>query len=347
MDVARLVDEVHRDGTVIDVHTHAQGYLPRYAARVFRRIYRRTMPADLPLAAAGEGRVHALVAKAIGDPMATRWWARSPWSAVEAQLRDIEAETARAGGCLVRSAADLRRARAAGQLAVMLGLEGADAVGHRLDRLDQLKARGVRLIGLVHLGHNQIGTTGLPWQEYIGALRPGRARPRGLTPFGRDVVRRMNALGLVIDLAHADSATLRDVLALSAQPIVVSHTGARSLDDFERYLDDDEVRAVAGAGGLVGLWPYLGHRSDGRPRGVRDLPDLVRHARHLAGVAGAEHLCLGTDLNGLPGVMAGYRGEPDVPLITAALLEGGFGMAEVKGILGGNFLRLLERLDQD
>jgi len=344
-ELAERVREVHRDGTVVDVHTHTSGYLPGYAARVFRWIYRRTMPADLPLAVAREGEVHALVTKAIGDPMATRWWARSPWSAVEAQLGDIEAETGRAGGRLVRTAGELRQARAAGELAVMLGLEGADAIGRRLDRLDQLKARGVRLIGLIHLGHNQIGTTCLPWQEYIGALRIGRSRPLGLTSFGRDVVRRMNALGLVIDLAHADSDTLRDVLAVSTQPIVVSHTGARSLDDFARYLGDDEVRAVARAGGLIGLWPYLGFRSDGRPRGVQDLPDLVRHARHLAAIAGAEQLCLGTDLNGLPGVMAGYRGEQDVPLITAALLEGGFTVAEVQGILGGNFLRLLEELD--
>jgi membrane dipeptidase len=338
-DLAEQVREIHRTSTVVDVHAHTDGYLPRYAARVFRQIYRRTMPDDVSFGEVLGGGVHALVAKAIGDPMATRWWGRSPWQAVAAQFRNIEAETYAAGGLLVRDVAGIRECRENGRLAVMLGLEGGDAIGHDLERLDRLRLRGVRLIGLVHLGHNQIGTTCLPWQEYIGGLRIGRPRRPGLTPFGRDVVARMNQLGLLIDTAHADSATLRDVLECSAQPIVVSHTGARSLQEFKRYLDDGEIRAVAEAGGLVGLWPYRGH-----DRGVSDVNDLVRHAQQMAGIAGPEHLCLGTDLNGLPGVMAGYRGEQDVPLITAALLRGGFTVIEVEGILGVNFLRLLAQL---
>jgi membrane dipeptidase len=92
---------------------------------------------------------------------------------------------------------------------------------------------------------------------------------------------------------------------------------------------------VAGTSGVIGLWPYC-HRG----RGAANVQDLVAHARHIGEVVGAEHLCIGTDLNGVPGLMAGYGGEHDLPVITAALLAGGFTEAEVVGILGGNALRV-------
>jgi microsomal dipeptidase-like Zn-dependent dipeptidase len=321
---------------VVDVHTHAASYLPSYAARVFRFIYRRTMPADVPFEDVLDGGVHAIVAKAIGDPLTTNWWGRSSWRAVDRQLRSIEDETRRAGGSLVRTAAEIREAQVAGRLAVMLGLEGANAIGRGFERLHQLRDRGVRLIVLVHLGHNHLGTTCLPWQEYIGGFRIGRPRRPGLTPFGAEVVAEMNRLGMIVDAAHADSATLRGILDCSTRPIVSSHTGARSLDDFKRYLTDEEIRGIAENGGLIGLWPYRGH-----DRGVADVGDLIRHAQHIADLAGPEHLCLGTDMNGVPGLMNGYRGEKDVPIIAQALLDGGFAQIEVDGILGENFLRLL------
>ena len=97
-----------------------------------------------------------------------------------------------------------------------------------------------------------------------------------------------------------------------------------------------QARSIAGSDGVIGLWPYRFRRT-----GIADLPTLVAHARHLADVVGPQHLCIGTDMNGVPGTMAGYRGESDLPLVTAALLDGGFAPDEVRGILGENFLRVL------
>jgi microsomal dipeptidase-like Zn-dependent dipeptidase len=337
-----VVGEVKAVGVpVVDVHVHTASYLPRYAARGFRFIYRRTMPADVPLSEVRSGGVDAIVAKAVGDPLATNWWGRSSWRAVDVQLRNIETETQAMGGQLVSTVAEIEKASAAGQLAVMLGVEGGNAIGHDLSRLDRLWARGVRLIVLVHLGHNQLGTTCLPWQKYIGGVRIGRPRTPGLTAFGGQVVDRMNQLGMIIDTSHSDSTTLLDILERSSQPVVASHTGARALDDFERYLTDDEIRRIGDRGGLIGLWPYRGHE-----RGVKDVKDLIRHAQHMAAITGPEQLCLGTDMNGVPGVMSGYRGEQDVPVITEGLLDGGFSPAEVRGILGGNFLRLFGQISQ-
>ena len=136
----------------------------------------------------------------------------------------------------------------------------------------------------------------------------------------------MNRLGVLVDVAHCDRATVLDVVEVTTAPVVSSHTGARALQDFPRYLTDDELRAIAATGGLVGLWPYRNHRP-----GVRDIPELVAHARHIADTIGPEHLALGTDMNGVPGVMAGFGGETDLPKVTGALLDAGFDHGEVTG----------------
>ena len=150
----------------------------------------------------------------------------------------------------------------------------------------------------------------------------------------------MQRRGIVVDVAHADRATLLGVVDAASAPVVSSHTGARALQDFARFLSDDELRAIAGTGGVVGLWPYRALR-----KGVRTMADLVAHARHVADVVGSEHLAIGTDMNGVPGLTDGYRGETDLPLVTAALLAGGFDAAEVRGIVGGNAVRVLERAE--
>jgi membrane dipeptidase len=122
---------------------------------------------------------------------------------------------------------------------------------------------------------------------------------------------------------------------------VSSHTGARALQDFPRYLTDEELRAIAATGGLVGLWPYRNRR-----QGVADLAALVAHARYVADLVGPEHLAVGTDMNGLPGAMAGFGGESDLPRLTCALLDAGFARSEVTGIVGGNALRVLTLVEE-
>jgi membrane dipeptidase len=335
------VKRLHREALVIDTHTHSATFLPAFAARALRWANRRTMPADVALSDVRPA-VDAIVAAAVGDPIATVWWARPAWSAVDAQLRRVEAEARRAGATLARTADEVRRCKASGSLAVILGLEGGDAIGAQLDRLDELFQRGVRLIVVVHLGDNQIGTTCLPWQGYVGRLPVHSRRARGLTSFGRQVIERMNRLGMVVDVSHADRTTVRDIVEHSTAPVVASHAGARAVEDFERYLDDDEIAAIAARGGLIGLWPYQAHG-----HGPADIDALVAHARHIAELVGPDHLCLGTDMNGVPGVMAGYSGERDVPLITAHLLAAGLTDDQVRGVLGENFLRVLETVAQD
>jgi microsomal dipeptidase-like Zn-dependent dipeptidase len=320
---------------VVDTHTHTTTMLPRAAAAAYHSVI-RGRPPDVGLADVREGGVDAVVAKAVGDPIVTRWHLRSGSQAVRNQLSAIRDETARAGGRQVRTADEIRAVAADGSLAVLLGLEGADCIGTDLGLLSQLAADGVRVIVPVHLGDNQIGTTCLPWQKYVGPL-PVRRQDVGLTAFGVEVIKAMNELGVVIDGSHADEPTLSGMVEHSSAPVICSHAGARAVSSFDRYLSDDAIRAIAGTGGVIGLWPYYM-----RGKGTPTLDAVATHARHIADLVGAEHLCLGTDMNGVPGLAEGYRSEKDVPLIAKHLSTAGFSDAEVDGIMGENFLRVLK-----
>jgi membrane dipeptidase len=325
---------LHEQALVIDAHTHAVGFIPQPFRSAYRFVNRTTMPPDEPFSVLARAGVDAVVAKAVGDPVVTRWHRGDAWHAVERQLDGIVEQI---DGRVARTAADVRAAHGNGVVAV-LGVEGADAIGDDVDRVDAWAARGVRVVTIVHLADNQIGTTCLPWQQDVAGRLPVRRKAdEGLSAFGSRVVDRMNSAGIVIDMAHADTRTVLDVVACTTAPVAATHSGARACQDFPRVLSDDELRAIAGPGGVVGLWPY-NHRG----KGVRDMADLVAHARHVADLVGPEHLCIGTDMNGVPGLMAGYRGETDLPLVTDALLAAGFSEPDVEGILGRNFLRVLE-----
>ena len=334
-------ERLHRRSFVLDLHTHGPGFVPQ----PFRAVWRGVAfgaPAEVGFEALRTGGVDAAVAKAVGDPIVTRWYiGRSPWDAVEAQLSQIERQATAAGAIVVRTVEGLVHARAKGVPAVMLGVEGADAADRDVDRIDAWHERGVRVIIPVHLGDNALGTTCLPWQRYAGPLPVRRHVSPGLSPLGVRFVERMIRLGILIDVAHADRATLMGVVDAATAPVVSSHTGARALQDFPRYLADDELRAIASTGGVVGLWPYRARRT-----GLRDIVELVAHARHIADTIGTEHLAVGTDMNGIPGVMAGFGDETDLPKVTSALLDGGFGEREVQGILGANALRVLRQVEE-
>ena len=333
-------DRLHDRSFVLDLHTHGPGFVPQPFRTVWRGVTIRA-PAEVGFDALRTAGVDAAVAKAVGDPIVTRWYVgKRPWDAVEAQLALIERQAADAGARLVRSVDGLTEARAQGVPAVVLGVEGADAVGEDVDRIDVWHERGVRVVVLVHLRDNLLGTTCLPWQQYAGPLPVRRRASPGLSPTGARVVDRMNRLGVLVDAAHADRATLLGMVDAATAPVVSSHTGARALQDFPRYLADDELRAIASTGGVVGLWPYRKRRF-----GVRTLGDLVAHARHIADIVGPAHLAVGTDMNGVPGVMAGYGDETDLPKVTSALLAGGFDEREVEGIIGANALRVLRQVE--
>lgn len=240
------------------------------------------------------------------------------------RLRDAEA---RSGGRLVvvGTAGDLARfvARRAGEprlVAALLGVEGAHALDGRIENLDALFDAGVRMMAPTHFFDNE-------WGGSAHGVDKG-----GLTERGRELVRRMEARGVIVDLAHASARTIADVLAIATRPVFVSHTGVRGTCDNSRNLSDAEVRGVAATGGVVGVgfWETATCGTDARA--------IARAARHVANVAGVRHVALGSDFDGAVAVPFDASGLVQV---TDALLAEGFDDEEVSLIMGGNVARVL------
>lgn len=225
---------------------------------------------------------------------------------------------------LAESPAAVRRAKQEGAIALLPALEGADGLEGRLENLDALYDMGVRMIQLVHFRLNGIGH--IQTDSAAG----------GLEDFGRDVVRRMNERDMIIDLAHANTETIMDVLAVSEDPVVFSHTGAKALHDAPRHLTDEEIRAIAEAGGVIGIWPNAAE--------VPRMEDLVRHVEHVREIAGIDHIAIGSDLRGVSGYTEGFGEDADFGAIAAALLAEGYSEEDVGKVMGGNFFRVWEEI---
>jgi microsomal dipeptidase-like Zn-dependent dipeptidase len=149
----------------------------------------------------------------------------------------------------------VRENHAAGLLSAMMGIENGFVIGKDLARLDALYARGARYIGLTHTGHNDICTS----SGTIPELGDKPAPPGvGITPFGESVVRRANALGMMVDVSHSSDACVRDVLRISSAPIIASHSSARALTNHARNLTDELMRAIAAKGGVIQIVAYTG-----------------------------------------------------------------------------------------
>lgn len=212
-------------------------------------------------------------------------------------------------------------ARAADKVVVIPALEGADALEGSIENFRAMVDAGLRLIQIVHFRANELGHI----QTYPYS-------PGGLTEFGREVVREANRLGVVIDLAHANTDTIMDVLAMSEDPAIFSHGGVQALYEQDRALSDDEIRAIAEAGGVVGIWPNGASVDD-----VSFMVDLIEHVILLAG---AEHVGIGSDLRGMSRYAAGFGEDAEFRAIAQELLERGHDDDTVGKVMGGNFYRV-------
>jgi len=244
------------------------------------------------------------------------------------QARRLDEASSRSNGKLVilRTAQDVtnfleRRKTDTEIVAGFLGLEGAHALEGDVNNLDRLYDAGFRMIGLAHFFDNEMAGSAHGVKKY------------GLTDKGRELVWRMEEKRVFIDLAHASPDTINDVLRIAAQPVIVSHTGVKATCDNTRNLSDDQLKAIANNGGIVGIGFW-----DTAVCG-NDAAAIARAIRHAADVMGVDHVALGSDYDGA--IEAPFDATGIVQ-ITDALLREGFDEDEIRKIMGENVIRTLQ-----
>jgi len=202
----------------------------------------------------------------------------------------------------------------------MLSIEGLQDLEGDIRNLDVLYAAGFRMAGLAHFFDNDVAGS-------MHGLGKG-----GLTPLGRQVVQRMEALGMVVDLAHVSHASVADVLAMATRPVVFSHGWVQATCKVNRNLSDEEIKGVAKVGGVIGIGFWEGAVCSLSPEAVAR---AIRHVRDLVGI---DYVGLGSDYDG--STTSGFDAS-QIAAVTQALLDAGFSEADIRKVMGGNVLRVL------
>jgi membrane dipeptidase len=276
---------------------------------------------------------------------------------------------------LATSVADIRRAKREGKIAALMGIEGGHAIEDSLFALRDFYRLGVRYMTLTHNNSN----------DWADSSRD-TAKHNGLTDFGKDVVREMNRIGMLVDVSHVSDKTMSDVLDVSTAPIIASHSSARALANHPRNIPDDLLRRIAKNGGVVMVNFYPAFLSDeynaaenartarlkpqadalqaqykDDPRRLADelkklndanpIPKvpfsvLIDHIDHIVKVAGIDHVGIGSDFDGVPDLPAGMEDISKLPNITYELLKRGYSEQDVRKILGENFLRVFSEVER-
>ena len=266
------------------------------------------------------------------------------------------------------STADIRRAKKQNKIAALMGIEGGHAIEDSLMALRDFYRLGIRYMTLTHNNTNN-------WADSCC----DEAKHSGLSDFGKEVVREMNRIGMLVDISHVSDKTMSDVLDISTAPVIASHSSARALGDRPRNIPDDRLRRIAKNGGVVMVNFYPGfidknviaaskerdvrlkpqmdelretYKDDGKrlgeeinkllganPLPATPLSVLIDHFDHIAKVAGIDHVGIGSDFDGVPNLPVGMEDISKLPNITYELLKRGYREKEVKKVLGDNFMR--------
>jgi microsomal dipeptidase-like Zn-dependent dipeptidase len=258
-------------------------------------------------------------------PIAT-WTSLKERALYQARKLHQVAEASAGKLVLIKSAAELERYLELRQqeraiTAGLLGIEGAQVLEGNAANVEVLFEAGFRMMSPTHFFDNEMGGS-------AHGVNKG-----GLTEAGKEMIRRMEAKRMIVDLAHASPRTINDVLAMATRPVVVSHTGVKATCNNTRNLSDDQIRGIARTGGVIGIgfWETAVCGTDAKA--------IVRAIRHVVNLVGIAHVGLGSDYDG--GIAAPFD-TTGVVQITEALLADGFTEAEIRLIMGGNVIRLLK-----
>lgn len=229
---------------------------------------------------------------------------------------------------IARTPADLYEAKRLGRKSIMLGIENGLAIEDSLDNIDHFARRGMVYMTLCHNGDNAI----------CDSARRSKGTHGGVSAFGAEVIRRMNDLGVMVDMSHAGEKSFYDALSISRAPIVCSHSNCRALCDVPRNLTDDQLRAIARKGGVVHITLYHGFL---RTAGEASILDAIAHLEHAISIMGTDHVGIGTDFDGDGGV-SGMADSSEMINFTRMLLRRRYSPEDIALIWGGNWLRVMD-----
>ena len=318
------VQRLHDQVLTLDTHCDTPMFFPQginFATRDKRILV------DLPKMT--EGRLDATIMVAyIPQPMQ-----ESAFAYANSIFDKIETIVDKNGDylALARTPDELWQNKLSGRKSIMLGIENGKALEGNIRNVRHFAQRGIVYITLCHNGDNDL------CDSARGSLTHG-----GVSPFGEKVIRKMNELGLMVDLSHAHEKSFYDALDISRTPIVCSHSSARALCDHPRNLTDEQMRALARRGGVCQITLYPGFlRTDGKA----SILDAMDHLEHAIEVMGVDHVGLGTDFDGDGGVV-GLADASELSLFTRQLLQRRYSEQDIQRIWGGNFLRVMQQCQQ-
>jgi membrane dipeptidase len=291
---------------------------------------------------------------------------------IDATNREVERNPDSMVSCT--TAAEIRRAKKSNKICILMGIEGGYVIEDSLYALRNFYRLGVRYMTLTH----NVATN---WAD---AHRD--EKHNGLTDFGKDVVREMNRLGMLVDISHVSEKTMNDALDVSTAPVIASHSGARGVNDHTRNVSDAVLKRVAKNGGviMVNFYPsFLDARTnkeenergtklrdqvaalreqykndpkgfddaerklmDANPIYIAPYTRIVDHIDHIKKVAGIDFVGIGSDFDGVPFLPAGMNGAEDLTLVTYEMLKRGYTEQEIKKVLGENFLRAFSQAEK-
>jgi len=317
-EAAELADET----ITVDLHCHANGLAAKDFPAIDGAIALNMKAGGVD---AGLFAIRGDLGTIRTDPSGRRYEHRMPkpgelFKRAQEQLAPLISASETGQLALATSPAEILEAKKRGIPAAVLAIEGSDPLEGDLSRAKLFHQLGVRALQLLHYRINEIGD-----------IQTAEPRHNGLTEFGRALVRELNRLGVVIDTAHASSATLDGVLATSRAPVIFSHTAPRVQRANSRRLEDNDMKAIAKHGGVVGIWPTLGSRDS--------FETFLRRLDYMKQLVGADHFGVATDLFGLRGRTA-IPTHKEFSLLAAGLRKRGYSESDTAKIAGGNFMRL-------
>ena len=332
--LAAIADSLHNTFISIDTHNDASLRINFPNRTASPTATPRPRQVSFPLMK--EGRLDvAFFAAYITQGPRTEEGHQSAFENVDFQINGLKAYVKENAdeAALAYTPDDMRRIKPTGHSTMVLAIENGYCIGNDLEKLKHFSDLGVQMMTICHNGNNDICDSYRDTVQY-----------NGLSPFGREVVKEMNRLGMMIDVSHASKATTLEVAALSKYPIMASHSGVYSLFNSLRNVSDEEIVAIAAKGGLiqVGIGGFF--LSD-LPRTEVTVKHIVDHIDYVVGLVGIEHVGIGSDFDGGGGV-TGCSSMGEMKNITIELLRRGYTHDQIAMIWGGNVMRMMERVQR-